>query len=355
MNRLTIRPGLRRLWRDAHRVQFGLNPDHAVIVDLADPAHARLFDLLDGSRNEQRLIRDAAGHGISGPDALELVTAMRDAGLLVPAGSVLPDTLTEPARRRLGTEAAAISASGRPAAEALRRRAAASIAVTGRPRLVVPVATALAASGIGHVDPQVHGRVGPGDVAVGGFCPADIDRPRGVAAAAAVMRTAPEVNTRRIRDGAPSFVVHVGLTAPAELVAHGMARRGLAHLVIEDRDDTILVGPLVIPGNTPCLRCLDLHRHDLDDGWPALAAQVATAPEEIGAAAASTVMIAAGVAAAQVLAFIDGDEIATTGASIEVTPLGPARRRSWERHSRCDCSQSRRRPRTRSRPTGGSG
>jgi nicotinamidase-related amidase len=40
------------------------------------------------------------------------------------------------------------------------------------------------------------------------------------------------------------------------------------------RDGTGLVGPLVIPGVTSCLRCADLHRSDRDAAWPALAAQL---------------------------------------------------------------------------------
>ena len=41
------------------------------------------------------------------------------------------------------------------------------------------------------------------------------------------------------------------------------------------RDGTGIVGPLVVPGLTSCLRCADLQRCDRDECWPQLAAQLA--------------------------------------------------------------------------------
>jgi bacteriocin biosynthesis cyclodehydratase domain-containing protein len=111
----------------------------------------------------------------------------------------------------------------------------------------------------------------------------------------------------------------------------------LPHLLIEERDASILVGPLVVPGRTPCLHCLDLHRRDRDAAWPALSAQIATAPEGPGTTAISTLMTAIGIAAAQVLGHLDGLEVETAGASIEVAPAALIRRRSWAPHPACRC------------------
>ena len=43
-----------------------------------------------------------------------------------------------------------------------------------------------------------------------------------------------------------------------------------------------MVGPLVLPGATPCLTCLDLHRVDRDRGWPVVAAQLGGASRPLG-------------------------------------------------------------------------
>ena len=109
-------------------------------------------------------------------------------------------------------------------------------------------------------------------------CPTDAHRPRGVAAAEAVRRVAPDVDLAPLRPGTATFAVLVGFAAPAALTALSYGTRRLAHLAVTVRDGTVVVGPLVRPGRTPCLNCLDLHRRDRDPAWPAIAAQLQTTP-----------------------------------------------------------------------------
>jgi hypothetical protein len=409
--RLTLLPGLSRLWRDETAVQLGTDPSRAIVIELPDAGAARVLDLLDGSRTERAVLRDAVALGVPRHVTSAMISALRTANVLIGTESLVPASMPEAVRRRLLTEAAAIAMAMRaveipgiepygddltatdhtsptdpmpthptpthptsptgpmtpanqaiserptpagrsvrrvPPAEAIRRRAAASVQVTGGSRLVVPIASTLARAGVGHVDPAVTGRVGVHDDAIGGLTPADTDRPRGTAASEAVLRAAPFTDTRALRVGGASFVVQVGQGVPAELAAFAYARKSLAHLLIEERDDTVLIGPLVPPGGSPCLRCLDLHRRDRDPAWPTLVAQLATAIDSASTISTATTLIAVGVAVAQVLAFLDGDDAPTIGASIEVGPPSTLRRRSWGPHPRCDCayrSRQRRRPR----------
>src|SRR3712207_7110553 len=62
--------------------------------------------------------------------------------------------------------------------------------------------------------------------------------------------------------------------AASDPLAADLQRRGVPHLVATVRGETGVVGPLVVPGATGCLRCADLHRRDRDPRWPALAAQL---------------------------------------------------------------------------------
>jgi bacteriocin biosynthesis cyclodehydratase domain-containing protein len=401
--RLTLLPGLCRLWRDETAVQLGTDPSRAIVIELPDPAAARVLDLLDGTRTERAVLRDAVALGVPRDVTSAMISALRSANVLIGTESLIPSSMPETVRRRLLAEATAIAMGGRtveipgieahdghttapdpdrrdggrpalppepnlsgaPAAErnpldairsgrkvapaeAIRRRAAASVQVTGGSRLVVPIASTLARSGVGHVDPAVSGRVGIHDDAIGGLTPADTDRPRGTAASEAVLRAAPFTDTRALRVGGASFVVQVGQGVPAELAAFAYARKSLAHLLIEERDDTVLIGPLVPPEGSPCLRCLDLHRRDRDPAWPTLVAQLATSIDAAPTISTATTLIAVGVAVAQVLAYLDGDDAPTIGASIEVGPPSTLRRRSWAPHPRCDCAyRSRQRRRTR--------
>jgi hypothetical protein len=248
---------------------------------------------------------------------------------------------------------AALALRGEPGpispAEIVRRRLSARVLVSGHGRLVAPIAAALAEAGVGHVDPALTGRVRVDDAVLGGLLPADADRPRAVAAAEAVVRAAPSTDLRPLRDGSATFVVQAGGHRPPELAALAYARQGVAHLTIEVRDGTAVIGPLVPPAGTPCLNCVDLHRRDRDPAWPALVAQLATAGEAALPCAVTTALVATGYAADEVLRFVDGRQPQTVGTTIEISGPGRERRRRWPPHPRCDCGQRRRRV----RPPGG--
>jgi bacteriocin biosynthesis cyclodehydratase domain-containing protein len=132
------------------------------------------------------------------------------------------------------------------------------------------------------------------------------------------------------------------------LIQHGAADAAAAghllsadlpHLSVVIREDDVVVGPLVRPGSGPCLRCLDLYRGDRDPAWPSVLTQLLGSsngpqPEETALSG-----LAAGLAALQVLAHLDGvSEPATVGATLEIElPDGLIARRSWPAHPRCGC------------------
>jgi hypothetical protein len=57
-------------------------------------------------------------------------------------------------------------------------------------------------------------------------------------------------------------------TALADVV-----RCGVSHLVVVQDVDAVRIGPMVVPGRTPCVGCADLHRCAWDPGWSALLPQ----------------------------------------------------------------------------------
>jgi hypothetical protein len=362
--RPTLLPGLRRLWRTPHTLQLGVDPARAVVLELANPAVAKLLDLLDGAHSERSVFAHAARHGIADTDARTLLDTLRSAGLVVSAQALLPGHLAPALRRRLTSEAVAIalrrtgSRTTATPAQILRHRAAARIMVVGRGRLGPGMALALAHAGIGQVSPVLDGTVEPADTIIGGLLATDLGRPRSAAVAEAIQRAVPGTDTRPIRRGEASFVVQTGTAGPARLHAATYARYRLAHLTAIIRDGTAVIGPLVPPAGSPCLNCVDLHRNDRDPAWPALAAQLATTtatdPAQGGGepCAAPTVLAAAGFAAAEVLAYLDSRvagsgpvEPQTLGATVEIESPGLHRRRTWPPHPDCDCARRVRRRR----------
>lgn len=324
--RPTLIPGLRVLWRGRRRIQLGVDPARAVVLELPEPATARVLDLLDGTRSERTVLAQARRHGIAEHDARAMIDELHAAGLVVSAQTLLPSQLPDPLRRRLADEAAALGLrrddGAATPAQVLRRRGTARVAVTGGGPLAAPVAVTLAKSGIGHVAPMLE-------------CPTAAQE-----AATAIARHAPGARTAPLRRREITFAVQVGDARPAVLVAAGYAR--LAHLVIAVRDGTVVVGPLVPPAGAPCLNCIDLHRRDLDPEWPAIAAQLAAAPAT-APCTATTALTATGLAAGEVLSWVDGNAPMTLGASVEINGSGRLRQRSWPPHRRCPCVRRSRR------------
>jgi hypothetical protein len=328
LTRPTLVPGLRRLWRGRRRLQLGVDPSRAVVLELPEPSTARVLDLLDGTRSERTVLAEAGRYGVTEPDGRAIIDCLRAAGLVLSAQALLPSQFPDQVRRRLGAEAAALALDrrdgGTTPAQILRRRAAARIAVTGDGPLAEPVAVALARAGIGHVAPM-------------------LDNPTHMRQASqSVARQAPGARTAALSRREVTFEVQVGDGPPAVLAAAGYARRRLAHLAISLRDGTAVVGPLVPPTGGPCLNCLDLHRRERDPEWPALAAQLAAAPG-FTACAVTTALIATGLATSEVLSWIDGATPTTVGASIEVSGSSRLRQRSWPPHPACRCARRSRR------------
>ncbi|WP_328462132.1 hypothetical protein OHA21_34425 [Actinoplanes sp. NBC_00393] len=357
--RPTLIPGLPRIWRSPGELQIGLDPAHAVLLQLADPRTAQVLDLLDGRRSERVVLLRAAELGVPPDDARALLDLLHTAGLVMPSAALLPATMPVTTRHRLSGEAAALAldAAARTGegartdpspARVFRRRRAARVVVSGRGRLGATIAVALAESGVGHVYPDLAGVVGPDELAGAPLGPDDVGSPRRAAVSAAIQRVAPGTDAHGVRRMAASLVVQLAHDEPTTLIAAGHAGRRQPHLAVAIRDGAAVIGPLVPAGGTPCLNCLDLHRRERDAGWPG--ALTPPAPDAAEPCAVATLLAATAYATAEALAYLDGRTPETLGAAVEITAPGRFRRRTWPPHPGCAC-QRRRRTATFTRPS----
>ena len=119
------------------------------------------------------------------------------------------------------------------------------------------------------------------------------------------------------------------------VITDHLLRADQPHLLVRSLGDAVWVGPLVLPGRTPCLRCTDLTRTDADPGWPTVLAQLGRLRLRLPALLTGW---AASVAAAQALAFLDGGRPETTGATLELTAADlRTELRTWPNHADCGC------------------
>jgi hypothetical protein len=226
----------------------------------------------------------------------------------------------------------------------LRRRERATVAVAGLGRTGATLAAALAAAGVGTLVLDDQGTVRAGDLAAG-LAPADVGRPRVRAVGDLLARTAPHVRVRRPGQAAADVTVLVSADVTDPGTALDLLAAGAPHLPVVLREADALVGPFVLPGaegdgdGRPCLRCVDLHRTEADPAWPAVLAQLTGRRRPVAGPPAALAAVAAGLAAAEVLAHVDGGGRRPRGAPGESPPAGVEPRvRRWAAHPDCGCA-----------------
>jgi bacteriocin biosynthesis cyclodehydratase domain-containing protein len=369
--RPALKPGLLPVWRDRNTLQIGIDSRRAVALT-GMAGVARVVTLLDGSRDRAQVIRAAAEHGIPAETADRVLTLLAAAGALddFPAGTLR--LLPPPLRARLAAELATASLAHRDGdggARILARRLAAQVSIHGGARVGAGIASLLTTSGIGrvtHVDPAGKAPAQPPKAARPNTKPAGTSQPGAPRASEAPPSGKPPVAPRsgtpptseappsrksagRLRPGPPrpgpprpDLAVLVG-RHPMELRA-SLMREQIPHLAAAADEAIGIVGPLVIPGRTGCLRCMDLARTDRDPAWPLILAQLLGRQPDLLACDAPLAAAVAAHTAAQALAFIDrpSETGAVANGTLElVLPSWQWRRRTWPPHPDCDCGGQR--------------
>jgi hypothetical protein len=328
-----LKRGLRVVRRGAGEVQIGTDPRWAVRVGgLTTDQADRL--LAAGDR--------ALDAWLPGP----VLDGLAHAGLVRAARSRPPRTVA-----RLVPEVAAadLTAGDGDGVDVLRRRARATVAVVGLDRVGTAVAVTLAASGVGTLQVEDAGEVRAGDVGAG-VSAADVGRARAEVVPELLRGLAPGVRVRRPGQSSPDVVVTVAAGATDPGTALDLLGADVAHLPVVVREADAAVGPFVVPtvpgGDAPpqpCVRCVDLHRAAVDPAWPVVLAQLTARPRPGTATApgAPAVLsaVTGGLAAAEVLAHLDGHAPRTLGAQYEIPlPEVEPRLRRWAAHPDCGCA-----------------
>jgi hypothetical protein len=320
---LQIKPGLRTAWRGPDAVQIGLEPGRGIVLEGLTTVDRGLVERLEEGVDEATLPTE----GPAGERARHLLALLRAGEVLLTRRSgrgVL--TRLGPSAERLAPDAAVWSVV-RPGHgdgwELVADRDRREVQVVGTGRLAGELAQTLMAAGVGRVrellaPPPSWPSAGRGD--------ATGRAPR-----------------------APDLVVLVRAAAADSVAAERLLAADVPHLSVVVRETGLMVGPLVLPGGGPCLRCLDLHRTDRDPAWPRLLAQLPGRATAADAGETASSRLGAALAALQVLAHLDALTAtergsspalpAAVGATLEVDlPDGLVSRRAWSVHPVCGCS-----------------
>lgn len=77
-----LKPGLPRVWRDDATLQFGLDPDRAVVVTDHEPPIAKFIVTLTGATDLQETLARAKADGVDGDTAANVLKVLAEAGVL---------------------------------------------------------------------------------------------------------------------------------------------------------------------------------------------------------------------------------------------------------------------------------
>jgi hypothetical protein len=133
--------------------------------------------------------------------------------------------------------------------------------------------------------------------------------------------------TGRADADAVAVVVVEGAAAALQFAPY--LREDRAHLPVAFEHDAVTVGPLVIPGRTPCLSCRDEHERRRDEAWPILHAQLVGRTVEV-----TTARVAG---AASLVTRVLRTPVEGAGVMVRVNPDGRRVWRSLRHHEGCPC------------------
>jgi bacteriocin biosynthesis cyclodehydratase domain-containing protein len=316
-----LRAGLLPLWRDDDTIQIGVDPRRAIAIAGMSQA-ADVISLLDGSRDRAEVVAEANRRGVPAVVAERVLTVLAAAGVLIDYPAQLLRSVPADLRRRLRPVLAAASLGsqdGDGGARLVARRAATAVAVSGAGPVADSLADLLTRSGLAA---RRAAAAGPPASATGRPQPGRCD--------------VQQADTTDV-----DLLVLVGHQSPDQTAE--LLRFGRPHLTVTASEGIGVVGPLVWPGRTACLRCLDLTRAERDPAWPLVLAQLSRRSVDPPACDPVLAAAVAAQAAAIVVAFADGGALAQAAASGTLELLAPGwqwRRRSWRPHPACCCGAS---------------
>lgn len=292
LERPRLRPDVPLLWRTSTSVQIG----EKVTLTSMTRALVAWMTSLDGTSGPQTIIESLT---IPEVEARRLVRALRAAGALDDAARVpeqvrwAPPSDRPAAAARFAATIAAYQDLDRAHAAA-RQRDRCRIGIVGQSVLAEQLREALGLSDLLHDDTDPH---------------------------LTVLTDAPHPDV-------PADFDHPAMSGP--------------HLFVAAYGARAVVGPLVLPGRTGCLRCRHLHRRDADPSWPVVAVQWAHSIARLTAPPVDHLLcrIAADWAALLVRTWVDLPDAVDTwgGWSIDLAlPLGDPHVRDCPPHPLCGC------------------
>lgn len=221
------------------------------------------------------------------------------------------------------------------------------VGIYGESRIATLLYGILLSSGISRASLHAHDetkRIGEEDLCAGFLHPSDIglsyaNRTQELARELSLFPTTNQANQVKKEGERKSQTIMVAVgNVPADQVQQWMSE-GIAHLLIDSPESASMsIGPIVIPGQSPCARCVSMALEDQNPAWREISIQRLLMPAN--EAPVSVAHHIAGVAALELLRFIDEGKSELIGASARINYHQPTSvvQQSFSRHPACGCN-----------------
>ncbi|MDX3109023.1 hypothetical protein PW035_50000, partial [Nonomuraea angiospora] len=188
-----VKPALRRIIRDKHTLQYGVHPLRAVMLSGLTEAVRQWIEGLDGTRDLECVLSDAAAAGLDEVQARSLLDQLAAQGALHDAATspapIADLSLAERDRLRPDLDALDLASTAPDGAIGLiARRRERRVRVYGAGRVGAQVVALLAASGVGTIRILDPATARPCDITPGGLTWTEVGLPREVGAATIARR-----------------------------------------------------------------------------------------------------------------------------------------------------------------------
>lgn len=305
-------PGVRLYERSKTQIQIGINPSSALIVD--EKVGLTIARLLTGANSTSEICNQLVEAGHDLPSSENFLTQLMELGLVesgpVAATQDHQNPVTEIQRLNLARETSGDL-------NQINQRIGCEISIRGAGRLGMTVCLMLASAGFPNITVHDSTLISESDLTPWGASRIDIGIRRDIVAKNLIERmirgASGHKNSLRFRSHRKLEVLLPDQRADFPWIcatsADQFVATDTAHLFAATSTSASLISSVIKPGQSPCLRCLHLHRCDQDPQWPIIDLQVSQNPV-LDSAGISLILKTAMEATQMISDWVDGAESA---------------------------------------------
>ena len=351
---MRINPNQQALWRTPYEMQLGTG-SNSVILGKLSTAQERLIAALYTGIADKQFALITKQLGLSSKEAQEVVTAVDDLLLQEPPNNKKATSKTKPLIA-MGDDFVSSAFADIIRASLLHSVDGESVLINRLGRIIhiedlgragLSIALGLAAAGIGNLISHDENKVDSKNIGPTGYPSQLIGQPR-VDALRSILAASP--NQSQISTGKKLSEAKLQSVDCAVLISQQVTQprrystwmnRDIPHIAATFDAERVWISPMIIPGQTACLFCLDKMRTDADGNWPVIATQLISSNKRFDDSASQ--LFAAGIIVQKILA--RADRVAgfnqaqenLIGYSLELIS-GLVTEHSWPKHESCDCN-----------------